>query len=437
MNSRVIIVGGGWSGLAAAVELAANGLAPTVLEAARQPGGRARAAPMGDTAVDNGQHLLIGAYRETLRLLALMSVREGDAFRRKPLRLEVLGEGRRLSLGSAALPAPLHLLSGLATAKGLGWRERMAALRFGRLLYGDRGLLERDLSVSKLLERGGQPPALTELLWKPICLGALNTPPEEASAHLFLRVLRDTFTRRRSDSDLLFPRKNLGALLPLPAMEYVERLGGSIRLGQRVQELQLSGGRITGVRTGDQSLAADHVVLATSARAACRLLHPHRELQRLAQDIARLAHRPIATVYLQYPPQVRLASGMLGFTGSPVQWVIDRRHCAQPGLLAAVVGGEESLEWPRQRLADGVTNELAARFPSWPRPMSAHVLRERHATLHAVVDCTKYRPGAQSGVRGCWIAGDFTDTGYPATLEGAVRSGVQCARLILEQRAPA
>ena len=200
--------------MAAAVELAAHGTEVTVFEAARQLGGRARRVDHQDTALDNGLHILIGAYRETLRLIHLVNPAHESALLRRPLEWNIHGE---FHLAAPKLPAPLHLLAALLCASGLDFGERLAAVRFLAALRRNRFTLERDISVEALLKQYEQSEKLSRVLWRPLCVAALNTPPAIASARIFLNVLRDSLNGARGDSDLVLARVDLSALFPEPA----------------------------------------------------------------------------------------------------------------------------------------------------------------------------------------------------------------------------
>lgn len=433
MSRRVVIVGAGWAGLAAGVALARQGLQPRILEAGPNPGGRARRVELDGRPLDNGQHLLLGAYTAVLELIKTLGVDESEVLMRLPLDLELRSpRGFALRLRTPALPAPLHLAWGLLTADGLALSERLAALR------GLPGLMRRsggeDMSVSGLLRRHGQPPAVIERLWAPLCLGALNAPPDQASAAVFLQVLKEAFGGRRAASQLLIPRRDLEAVLPGPACAYLRRRGAELHLRAPVEALEVSGGHIRGVRSRAGRIEAETVILATGPRAARRLLSPLAGTADLVRDLDALAAAPITTVYLRYPPQTALPRPMLGLLDGPGQWVFDRRHSGQPGVMAVVISGEGPHDrLDKAALAAQVAGQLAALFPHWPAPADSRVIREKLATFRCRPGVERHRPEHRGPLPGLWLAGDYTDTGLPATLEGAVRSGLKCAQHVLAE----
>jgi hydroxysqualene dehydroxylase len=434
-DRTVVVVGGGWAGLAAAVELTHAGIPVTLIEAARQLGGRARCVRFGELRVDNGQHILLGAYREWLALLRRIGLEEQQVVRRLPLELEMAGaHDPGLRLRAPALPAPLHLLAALLGARGLTLRERLAALRFGHFLARARLPPEQDRTVATLLRERRQPARLVRLLWEPLCLAALNTPIETASAQLFLQVLRESFRHRRRDSDLLLPVTDLGSALPEPALHYIEHHGGQVWLNRRVTGLRLAGNRLQGVELGDDFLPARQLVLAANPASCQRLLSPHEAFTDIVRGLARLEHQPITTLYLRYPETVRLHRPMLGLLDGPGQWIFDRGLAGQPGLMAVVISAAGAhMDLDNTDLGNAVVRQLATLFPHWPAPRERLVIREKRATFASQVGVAALRPASATPVAGCWLAGDYTATGLPGTLEGAVLSGRSCARAILRQ----
>ena len=209
----VAIIGGGYAGMAAAVELAARDIPVTVFEAAPALGGRARLVSINDTVLDNGLHILIGAYSETLRLIEKVTPGR-EHFLRLPLTLNV---HQRFSLRAPKLPAPLHVAWALLTAQGLSSADKRAAARFMQAMKKRAYRLEQDCTVVTLLAEHQQTIDLIWYLWAPLCIAALNTPMQRASARVFLNVLRDSLGAGRAASDLLLARMDLTALFPKPA----------------------------------------------------------------------------------------------------------------------------------------------------------------------------------------------------------------------------
>ena len=443
---RTAVVGGGWAGLAAAVEAAGRGDAVTLFEMAPSLGGRARRLPepVGGLRVDNGQHILIGAYAETLRLLARVGVAERDALHRAPLQLTDLhGHGLRLPPG-AALPA---FVRGVLAARGWSLAERAALLAAaaGWALRGFR--CDPSLSVAQLSAR--LPESLRRGLIEPLCVAALNTPAEQASAQVFLRVLRDALFAGPGAADLLLPRVDLGALFPDAAAAWLAARGARLRPGLRVQALRRDADawRIATARAergGADPAAAhdgaldpepyDRVLLASSATEAARLVEPHApDWSALARG---LRHEPIVTVLLR-SDGTRLPAPMLALDSgadAPAQFVFDlgrlrdaRVEPAADGVLAFVISGaaqciERGLEATARQVQAQARAQLGALLRG--EPALLRVLSEKRATFL----CTPglRRPPA-AVAPGLVAAGDYVDGPYPATLEAAVRSGIAAA----------
>jgi len=425
---RIAVLGAGWAGLAAAVELADGGLPVTVFEAARTLGGRARRVDHDGVALDNGLHILLGAYRETLRLLGKVRMGRDIGLIRRPLELIVVG---KFHLRTRALPAPLHLAAGLLWSQGLPLAQRLGAARFMARLRACDFRLDPDISVTALLDRHRQPAQIRRYLWEPLCVSALNTPPEEASAQVFLNVLRDSLNGSREDSDLLLPAEDMSALFPEPAARFVEAHAGSIELGCPVLSVQRTTEGFL-VRAGDRELSFGHVVCALPPFRVAEVLRDIPGLSPMLASIAGLRQEPIYSIYLQYPDRVRLEAPMLGLDAPRSQWVFDRGQlCGQHGLIGVVIsarGRHQALD--QDALACEVQRELAQAWPRLPSPRWARVIAEKRATFACVVGVQ--RPEQRTTVPGLYLAGDYTASPYPATLEAAVRSGVACARMVLE-----
>jgi len=405
VKERVAVVGGGWAGLAAAVELTAAGRAVTLFEAGRVPGGRARAINLDGRRVDNGQHLLLGAYRETLALMRRVGADPDTLLHRQPLHIED-NAGFRMRL--PRLPAPFHLAFGLFAARGVGLAEKLATARWMEGLKRSQFRLPADTSVAAWLDSAGQTGALRRHLWEPLCLAALNTPAERASAQVFANTLRDSLgSPERGATDLLLPRVDLGQVLPEPAARWLAGQGAELRFGQRVHEIR---GDLYGLAIDGKPFAA--AIVATAPQHAATLLGTACPFE----------FEPIATVYLSPPPGYTQSCRMLGQQGGLGQWVIRR----DDGLVACVLSGHG--DW--EALDDGaLVNAMAAELGLTETPRWQGVVREKRATFSCRPNLT--RPSAATAHPQLWLAGDYTWADYPGTLEGAVRSGLSAARACL------
>lgn len=442
---RVAVVGGGWAGLTAAVRACSDGHAVTVFEASRHWGGRARGLaltlPNGQSlTVDNGQHILIGAYTETLRVLRHIGLSPELLFRREPLGLvNPQGMGLQLPQAPAVLRPLAHALSlevavGMWRARGWSGRDKLALLRTA-LGWQWRGFqCAASVTVAELC--ADLPPRLRDEFIDPLCVSALNTPAAQASGAVFLRVLKDALFGPVGGSDVLLPMCDLGRLFPEAAVRWLQQRGAVLHLGQRVSGLLMqhapapsptSTGQIW--RVHDEIF--DEVIWAAyqskigfnienKAQAAinfdvCKAIEDWQGQQ------AGLPTRAIATVYTwceghTTPLLPRAMTALSSSSAHPAQFVFDRAHFGGPaGLLAWVVSASDGD-------AALLTTQVVAQAHS-QLGLAVQALQtvvEKRATFACLPEVQ--RP-PMSIAPHLWAAGDHIAGPYPATLEGAVRSG--------------
>jgi len=433
---RIAVVGGGWAGMAAAVTAAKAGHPVTVFEATRQWGGRARGLPVADASgrpltLDNGQHILIGAYRDSLALMRTVGVAPKAALLRLPLCMRFAdGSGLALPRG----PVPLDLLAGILLAPGWRWADRWSLLLASARWQWARFRCPPACTVADLCT--GLTPTVLQTLIEPLCVSALNTPMEQASGQVFLRVLRDALLGGWGSSNLLLPRTDLSALFPAAAAQWLRDRGSRLKLGTRIQHIACE------ERAGHRSWqldgeAFDAVVWATAPGPASQVLGQAEgllapALHAWAEQAAALQHEAIATVYVQ-AGQRRLPRPMLALRsgpGAPAQFVFDRGRLGGPaGLLAFVASASQD---ERGTLQQQVLQQAQAQLAPWLDGQPLDVLQtvvEKRATFA----CTPglQRP-TQSVAAGLWACGDYVEGPYPATLEGAVRSGMAAARAAIK-----
>jgi squalene-associated FAD-dependent desaturase len=422
---KVAVIGAGWAGCAAAVDAARAGHHVTVFEASRTPGGRARrvnVAHSGQTlALDNGQHILIGAYTDTLKLMADVGVDVPASLHRMPLTMQ-FPDGGGLTL--PRLPAPFDTLIGILRARGWSWSDKLSLLRTAMGWRLRKFQCPAEQSVKDLCSE--MSPHVMATLIEPLCVAALNTPADRASGQVFLRVLRDSLFAASGGSDLLLPRVDLSALLPEAALAWLTAQGGSVQLGVRVQNITYQAGGRWHLRSGADADRGgfDCVVLACSALDAARLVQNiNADCDAWLAQAQALQYEAIATIYALVPGY-RLAKPMLALASSlehPAQFVFDRGQLNGPaGLLAFVISAS-------QQGSAEITERVAAQAKDQLGIAQLHLLQtvvEKRATFA----CT---PGLQRPTQqiapGLLACGDYVDGPYPATLEGAVRSGLQAA----------
>jgi squalene-associated FAD-dependent desaturase len=435
-NKQVAVVGGGWAGCAAAVALLDAGAGVTLFEAARTLGGRARAIETNGRLLDNGQHIMLGAYADTLRLMRRVGVHPQQALLRLPLQMRYpAGDG--MDFVAPRLPAPLHMLAALLRARGLDRADKLALARFTTSARWMGWQLYTDCSVAELLTRFDQTERLIRLMWRPLCLAALNTPPERASAQVFLAVLRDSLGAKRAASDMLIPRVLLDALFPEAARRHLEGRGAVVRTGCRIDALEPVDGAWR-LHAGADVHTFDAVVLAAPPWQAAALLRPLDATAGIVARLEALRYEPIATVYLQYAAGTRLPLPFCALVDAPAanrwgQFVFDRGQLdpGQDGLLAVVISAADPAgDIGQDALAAAVAAQLAAAFgqPALAAPLWSRTITEKRATFACTPGLD--RPANATDLAGLALAGDYTACDYPSTLEAAVRSGVAAAAVI-------
>ncbi len=436
--SSVTIIGAGWAGLAAAIELSRHNVAVTVYESAKQIGGRARDVETGNTTLDNGQHLMIGAYNQLLALLKIIGTAEYDVFHRINMQiilLDLATGNTAFELNIPSWPAPFHLLAGMLGCKPLSFTEKLKTLwLFNKIL---KRKLVTDISVTDWLKRSNLPDRYCEYLLKPLCLAALTTHPDQASARAFQTVLQQTFIGARTNTDLLIAKTTLSKLFPESAKLYIESHGGKILTSSKVNSIDPVKKTLT---VNDNSENYKHLILATPATITLQLLQAHSPFLQSTHKLSQLQHEPICTVYLQYPAEIKLPLPMMGCIHASSEWIFDRQYCNQPGLMAVIISANgKHMHWSNDELIAKITTELAQLFPAWPAPLHTQVIRDKRAAFRCHTHVDDIRPTINTAVKSIKLCGDYIyiednlDAGLPATLEGAVRAGVKSAQLTLQE----
>jgi len=440
MSQDVVVIGGGFAGLSAGVALAERGYKVTLVEKRVRLGGRASSHldPNTGETIDNGQHVFVRAYQQTIRFLTTIGTLDRLVFQDR-LRLTLVEAGGPTTrISTLPLPAPFHLTAGMLTARGIPIKDRFVALARGARLLRGAPEAVTGLTVEQWLASQGQPPAIRARLWRPLALAALNEDPAVAAAEPFAAALRETFFQHASWSAIGIPRTGLSALYTTAAQEYIEQRGGRVLTGTSVTSVTVGRGRVAGVVLGDgDTLTAAWYVSAVPYVNLPELLPSEIQLGYIAFLASRgLVSSPIISIYLWFDRPV-LPEPFVGMIGTAWQWAFDRRtllgHSTSDGHIALVMSAAgKCLSRSTDDLTALAITELEALFPSARGATLRHrmVVKEPNATFSPTVGSEAYRPDQRTPLDNFFLAGDWTKTGLPASIEGAVRSGYRCADLI-------
>jgi squalene-associated FAD-dependent desaturase len=438
VRRHVVVVGGGFAGLAAGVRLARAGARVTLLERRPFLGGRAYSFtdPATGDVVDNGPHALMGAYREAFDFLGELGALGRLAV--QP-RLHVAMAHPGLGAGAVAappVPGPLQAPAALLRYRLLPPRDRVRLLT-GALRLAARGPtgLARQ-TVGEALVAAGQSHAACERFWEPLAIATLNEEPALAAASPFAAVLRRAFFAGARAARFALARVPLSALYTDDARAAIEAAGGRVRTGTTVAGLVLAGGRAEAVVLRDgERVRANAVVLAVPLSALLRLLPPVLLAAPPFRALAGIGTSPIVSVHLWLDRAVGWGAPFLGLLGGRTQWLFDGGPSRTGGhRLASVTSGARFWDQASdEAIAAEVVADASAVVPALRRATlrRALVVRERHATISLTPAADAVRPGAETPLANLFLAGDWTATGLPATIEGAVLSGRRAAALAL------
>jgi len=440
------VVGAGFAGLSAAVQLAKAGRHVVLVEATAKGGGRSRSFSHPDSGfeLDNGQHMMMGCYRETLRFLREIGTESLIEFQRNLAIDMVKPGGRWVRLRCPALPAPLHLAMGLLSMRGIGWVSKAAALRAGLLLRGEVDRPDDNETCDAWLRRMGQTRGIRLAFWEPLIWGTLNDDPLVASAAMLVAVLERAFLGTRDSSRLGVSRVPLSTLYVEPAMKVLREYGAQIRLAQPMRAIEIGADGVEGVvlRSGER-LSARTVVTAVPPPILLDALPEPVTRHPVFSDVARLGTSPIVNLWVVLDRALFPARPFVGLIGSPLHWLFDRSNIERHEdpdrvLLNGTISGARGLvDDSPDVLVDLFKQEAARFFPGVPFKVLSHkVVKEKRATISHAVGTYQRRPPTCSPIRGLYLAGDWVRTGLPATIESACQSGHDAAAAVLENQGP-
>jgi hydroxysqualene dehydroxylase len=432
---HVAVVGAGWAGCAAALALVRAGTRVTIYEAAKIAGGRARRVEKDDRAFDNGQHLLLGAYTRSLEMIqSLHGKRIDDVIDQRTLALIAApGNAAQVAVRAGNLPAPLHLLVAMLTAKGLSFAEKLRVCAWcAKTLYGTFDESKSaTITVAELIR--DQPRAAKLWLWEPLCVASLNTPAERASARVFVEVLRRAFLGSKQASEMVIPRVDLSALLPDPALDEISQRGGDVRLGDVVISVETVEGKAkisTRERDEIREEFFDHVIIATGPQHIERLFSSSPNVLGRMQPLFDISYEPISTLHYEFSAGIDPESSpMLMLDGEPGQWLFTHRlknGCVRASVVISAHHRNESAE---DLLRDGLA-QLRRSF-ALPLPIWQQVVTEKRATYSCTPQQSALLKTLPKSIGNIHFSGDWCVPELPATLESAVIAGEDAARAVL------
>jgi squalene-associated FAD-dependent desaturase len=447
VTADVVVIGAGVAGLSAAARLADAGRRVTVFEAAPRLGGRASTFVDHETGepVDNGQHVLFGCYRHTYAFLRRIGT---DRFAPLDPRLTVTmaeRDGQERTLSCPRLPAPWHLAAGILKWDAFSLRDRLGVLRIASSLRSMSRTSHSaprtphaalDVSVSDWLHAHGQSPEIRRWLWDPLAFAALNQSPDAAAAAPFARVLSEMFGTSTDDAAIGVATVPLDELYAMPAARFIEARGGAVLTGAPARLACGSAGGFSVVRAQDQAIRARAVISAVPWHAVARLWEPEcpPSLADICARADRMASSPIVTVNFWLDRPV-LRQRFVGLVGGPMHWVFDRGVIVGGGAshVSMVSSGAEALAaMSNTRIAAYAFEQLrcTVRDAQASRIERSLVVKERRATF-SLAPGEPARPGTVTPLPGFFLAGDWTDTKLPATIESAAMSGHAAAEAVL------
>ncbi|HWN97753.1 MAG TPA: hydroxysqualene dehydroxylase HpnE [Blastocatellia bacterium] len=438
MSKRVVIIGGGFSGLAAGVTLAERGAEVLLLERRHHLGGRAYSFIDSRTgsAVDNGQHLFMGCYHHTIDFLQKIGCLDRLKFQDKP-RVDFLDRADGfVKFECPPLPAPLHAVAGLLRMKGLTLGDKLRALNVGRAIRSN-GMPE-SLTVDQWLDKLGQSERIRQRFWYPMVIATLNEDPRRASAKMLKRVLEEAFGGGRANTSIGIARVGLSDLYTGGAREFIESRGGQVRTGAEVLRLTVRRGSIVAAELkGGESIEADHFITAVPPSAFLQLLDS--ETAKTFESIGKLESSPIVSINLWFDRPV-IDREFTGLIGTRCQWVFNKDLILSPSrktnhIAVIISAARDFVEWTREALVEMALSELQEMVPSSreAKLIQSAIVKEREATMAHTVESDHLRPGPETALTNLVLAGDWTDTGLPATIESAVLSGTIASQMIFPQ----
>jgi len=436
MAKRVVIIGGGFAGLAAGVRLSERGHEVVLLERRNHLGGRAYSfidQKTGDV-VDNGQHLFMGCYHRTIAFLETIGRLDRLRFQDRP-RVDFLDREGFSSFDCPPLPAPLNVLAGLLKMKGLGLGDKLRTVNLGRAIKGNGKVSPGAITVDQWLDELGQSPRIKERFWNPMVVATLNQSPDIASARMLKVVLQQAFGGNSKSARIGISRVGLSDLYTDGASDYIKVRGGDVQTGAQVRRFVIEQGIVVAVELKDgQRIEGDYFISAVPPEALSGILPDELRDQEFA-SLLRLGSSPIVSINLWFDRPI-VDHEFVGLLGTKCQWIFNKDLILTPGkksnqVAVIISAARDFVDWTKNDLVEMAISELHELLPASRDAELLHsvIVKEREATLSHSVESDSMRPGPRTSIPNLILAGDWTDTGLPATIESAVMSGEVAAQL--------
>lgn len=437
MSKRVVIIGGGFAGLAAGVRLSEQGSKVLLLERRNHLGGRAYSfidSKTGDL-VDNGQHLFMGCYRHTIAFLDTIGRLDRLKFQDRA-RVDFLDAQGITSFDCPPLPAPLHVLAGLFRMKRIELADKFRALNLRHAIKPNGRFSPDSLTVDDWLGELGQSNMIKNRFWNPMVIATLNQNPSIASARMLQVVFREAFGGGRKNSSIGISRVGLSDLYTDGASDFIEAKGGAVQTGALVRRLIIEGGLVKAVELRDgERVEGDYFISAVPPEALSAML-PDELREKEFAPLLSLGSSPIVSINLWFDRPI-IDRDFVGLLGTRCQWLFNKDLILKPArrsnqVAVIISAARDFVDWTKGDLVEMAISELHELLPVSRTAELLHsvIVKEREATLSHTVESDTLRPGPRTSIPNLILAGDWTDTGLPATIESAVMSGDVAAQII-------
>lgn len=425
MQKKVIVIGGGFAGLTAAAYLAKNKFKATLLEASPKLGGRAYSFldKESNSVIDNGQHILMGCYLETLKFLSLIGAKENFYFQKR-LHVNFVKDGiRLLPLKSIPFVYPINLLSGLLCFEAISFADRLNLLKvFIKLPFLSSSKFS-EMSIKEWLEKENQSLSVQNSFWKILAVGALNTSLKKASAKIFIDILKQIFLKGNAGATIVLPKFGLSESYCRNAEKFIFDNGGEIILSEPVEKIIICDEKITEIHSSKKViLDFDFVISAIPAYALSRVIGEEGNI--VFPDFK---YSSIFNIHIWLKKNV-IPDGFFGLINSPLHWVFNNRT----HLSIVISDADELVNKSDEELLSMVKSEMKKFFLLDPEQIVFYkIIKEKRATFIPSNDIIDKRPAQETKIKNLILAGDWVNTGLPSTIESAVKSGRIASELVL------